>query len=79
MVISNCYVLAKTEYFFYCFFFFLRRVYFWLHWVFVAGRDLSLAVVLESFSLVVSSGGYSLVAMCSFLIVVASLVGEHGF
>ena len=41
--------------------------------------DLSLAVVLESFSLVVSSGGYSLVAMCRFLIVVASLVGEHGF
>ena len=30
------------------------------------------------FSLVVASGGYSLVVMCRLLIVVASLVAEHG-
>ena len=31
-----------------------------------------------SFSLVVASGGYSLVVMSHFLAVVASLVAEHG-
>ena len=30
------------------------------------------------FSLVVASGGYSLVAVCGFLIAVASLFAEHG-
>ena len=30
------------------------------------------------FSLVAESGGYSLVAVCRLLIVMASLVGEHG-
>ena len=75
MVISNCYILAKTEYFF-LLNFFKRCIYFWLHWVFLAVRDLSL-VVLESFSLVVSSRGYSLVAMHRFLMVVVSLGGEH--
>ena len=35
--------------------------------------------VLVGFSLVAASGGYSLVAVCGLLIVVASLVVEHGF
>ena len=43
--------------------------YFWLHWVLVAVHGLSQ---------VVSSGGYSLVVVLGFLIVVASLVAEHG-
>ena len=47
------------------FFFF----FFWLCWVFVAVKGLSLVVV---------SRGYSLVAMLGFLIVVASLVVERG-
>ena len=41
----------------------------WLHWVFVAGCELSL---------VAASGSSSLVALCGPLIVVASLVSEHG-
>ena len=44
-------------------------IYFWLHWVFVAALELSL---------VVASGGYSLVAVCELLIVVASLVAVLG-
>ena len=43
-------------------------IYFWLRWVFVAVRGLSL---------VAASGGY-FVAVCGLLIVVASLVAEHG-
>ena len=43
-------------------------LYFCLHWVFAA---------LE-LSLVVASGGYSLVAVCELLIVVASLVAVLG-
>ena len=43
-------------------------IYFWLHWVFVAVRGLSLVAV---------SGGYS-VAVRELLIAVASLVAEHG-
>ena len=43
-------------------------LYFWLHWVFIAVRGLSL---------VVASGAYSVV-VCGLLIVVASLVAEHG-
>ena len=44
------------------------NIYSWLCWVFIA--------VLR-FSLVVASGGYSLVAVCGFLSAVASLVAEH--
>ena len=43
-------------------------IYFWLCWVFVA---------VQAFSLVAVSGGYSLVAVCGLLVVVASLVAEH--
>ena len=43
--------------------------YFWLQWVFVAARGLSL---------VAANWGYFLVAVCGLLIVVASLVAEHG-
>ena len=41
---------------------------FWLHWVFSAACRLSLVVV---------SRGYSLVAVCMFLIMAASLVVQH--
>ena len=41
---------------------------FWLHWVFFTAHRLSLVAV---------SGGYS-VAVSGLLIVVASLVAEHG-
>ena len=44
-------------------------MYFCLHWVFVAALGLSLVVV---------SGGHSLVAVLGLLTVVASLDGEHG-
>ena len=44
-------------------------IYFWLHWVFVPVRRLSL---------VVASGGYCFVAVRRLLIAVASLVVEHG-
>ena len=47
---------------------FILFIYFWLHWVFIAGRGLSL---------VAASGGYS-VAVGGLLTVVASLVVEHG-
>ena len=43
-------------------------IYFWLLWVFVAACTLSLVAV---------SWGYSRVAVCGLLIVVASLVVEH--
>ena len=45
-------------------------MYFWPCWVFI---------VMLKLSLVVASRGYSLVAVRGFLIVVASLVAEHGF
>ena len=48
---------------------FLPFIIYWLHWVFTAGHGFSKAVVSE---------GYSLVAMCGLLIVVVSLVVEHG-
>ena len=51
---------------FFQFFFFI--IYFWLHWVFIAARRLSL---------VAASGGYSSLRGCGFLIAVASLVAEH--
>ena len=53
------------------FFFFESNLflYFWLHWVFVASCRLSL---------VTASGGCSLVAVLRLLMVVASLVEEHG-
>ena len=44
-------------------------MYVWLHWVFIAARGLSLAA---------ASRGYSFVAVHRLLIVVASLVAEHG-
>ena len=44
-------------------------IYFWLHWVFIAVRGLSLVVV---------SGGLLFVAVHRLLIAVASLVAEHG-
>ena len=43
---------------------------FWLCWVFIAARRLSLVAV---------SGGYSLVALRGLLIVVASLIAQHRF
>ena len=63
-----------VEYYFFliCFLYlseyFLSIHCFWLHWVFVAARGLSL---------VAESRGYSLVAVCGLLIAVASLVTEH--
>ena len=50
-------------------FYFFSIDYFWLPWVFVAMCGLSL---------VVDSGGYSLVVVHGLHIVVASLVVEHG-
>ena len=51
-------------------FIFLVFIYlFWLCWVSVAAHRRSLVVV---------SGGYSLVAVCGLLIAVVSLVVEHG-
>ena len=44
-------------------------IYFWLYWVFIAVHGLSL---------VVASGVYSLVLVHRLLIVVASLIVEHG-
>ena len=54
----------------YSFFFFnLMNVFlFWLHWVFIAARGLSL---------VVASRGYSLVEVRGLLIAVASLIAKH--
>jgi len=46
---------------------YLHFIYFWLCWVFIAAWD---------FPLVSASGGYSLVAVCGLLIVLASLVAE---
>ena len=51
------------------FFFNLMNVFlFWLHWVFIAARGLSL---------VVASRGYSLVEVRGLLIAVASLIAKH--
>ena len=47
----------------------LKKNFFWLCWVFVAARRLSL---------VAAAGGYSLVVGHGLLIAVASLVAEHG-
>ena len=49
-------------------FFFFNSLNFWLHWVFVAARGLSLVAV---------SGGLLFVVVCGLLIAVASLVAEH--
>ena len=57
---SKC-VFLKIGYLFYLFLF-------WLCWVFITARGLSLVV----------SGGYSLAAVHGLLIVATSLVGEHG-
>ena len=49
---------------------FILFIYFWLCWVFVAARGLSLVAV---------SGGLLFIAVRGLLVVVASLVAEHGF
>ena len=46
-----------------------NQFFFWLHWVFIGTRRLSLVVV---------SGGYSVAVVHRFLIEVASLVVENG-
>ena len=54
------------------FFFFLKIylfIYFWLRWV---------SVVVRGLSLVAASGGYSSLRCRGLLIAVASLVAEHG-
>ena len=51
------------------FFFFNKFIYFWLHWVFVAARGLSLSC---------GEQGLLFVAVHGLLIAVASLVGERG-
>ena len=50
-------------------FFKIYFIYFWLHWVFVAARGLSL---------VAARGGLLFVVVRRLLIAVASLVMEHG-
>ena len=45
-------------------------IYFWLRWVFIAAHGLSLVAA--------SGGGLLFVAVRGLLIVVASLVAEHG-
>ena len=50
-------------------FIFIFFIYFWLHWVFVAARRLSLVAV---------SGGLLFIVVRGLLIVVASLAAEHG-
>ena len=47
----------------------LKFIYFWLHWVFVAARGLSLAS---------ESRGYPLIAVHRLLIVVASPISDYG-
>ena len=54
--------------FFFFFYKFILFIYFWLRWVFVAMRRLSL---------VAASGGLHFVAVRGLLIAVASLVAEH--
>ena len=51
-----------------CYFKIFIYFYFWLCWVLIV-RGLPLAAVI---------GGYSLLVVCGLLIVVASLVAEHG-
>ena len=53
--------------------FFLRLLFIWLHGVFVALHKLSLIVASRAYSLVVVLG------LLIVVIVVASLVAEHGF
>ena len=60
------YIYIFIYYYFLNLFYF---IYFWLHWVFVAVRGLSL---------VAASGGYSTLPLRGLLIAVASLVAEHG-
>ena len=47
---------------------FILFIYFWLRWVFVAARGLSLVEV---------SGGYSSLRCAGFSLLVVSLVAEH--
>ena len=53
-------------FFFICIF---LKIYFWLHWVFIA---------LHGLSLVAASECDSLVAVCGLLIMVTSFIAEHG-
>ena len=62
-------ILARWFFLFYYLFLKLLFIYLWLHWVFVAKPGLSLLVASE---------GYTPVAACGSLIVVASFVSEHG-
>ena len=61
--------ISGPENLFFFFFPIHSFIYFWLCWVFIAACSLSLVVV---------SGGYSLVMVLGLLIVVASLVSVHG-
>ena len=63
---AKCLLVVSSFFFLICLFYLF---YFWLRWVFVAARRLSL---------VAASGGYSSLAVHGLLIVVASLVAEHG-
>ena len=69
MLSGHCGILVKKDQpvWFILIFFFL--IYFWLSWVFVAARGLSL---------VAASGGLFFVAVHGVLTAVASLVVEHG-
>ena len=49
-------------------------IYFWLHWVFIAVRGLSLVAASGGFYSLLRCAG---VAVCGLLIAVASLVAEH--
>ena len=61
---------------------FFNFIYFWLRWVFLAAHRHSSCGergLLSSCSVwaSVESGGYSLVAVCGLLVLMASLVAEH--
>ena len=51
------------------FFYIILFIYFCLCWIFIAA---------EAFSVVMETGGCSLVVVLGLLLAVASLVGEHG-
>ena len=62
-----CLILYLSKPAFYFFFLIILVIYFWLCWVFVAGK---------AFSLVAVSGSYSPVMVCCLLVFVVFLVGE---
>ena len=57
---------------------FLFKKKFWLCWCFVAALGLSLVAASRGYSLIMADRGYSLDPVHGLLIVMASLVGEHG-